>query len=70
MHAEMYGLGAITFKGIMDEHVITTEGLKAYAPIVIGLMGKANVKMDELFSYKTFRPVLKELNAKSHGIFN
>jgi len=33
-------------------------------------MGKKDVKMDEMFSYKAFRPVLKELNAKSHGIFN
>jgi len=66
----MYGTGAITFKAIMDEHVITTEGMKAYAPIVIGLMGLKDAKMDELYSYKTFRPVLKELNAKSHGIFN
>lgn len=26
--------------------------------------------MDEMYKYKTFKTVLKELNAKSHGIFN
>jgi len=27
MNAEMYGTGAIAIKAIMDEHVITSEGL-------------------------------------------
>lgn len=40
INAEMYGMGAIIIKAIMDEHVITSEGLKAYGPVVVGLMGK------------------------------
>jgi hypothetical protein len=70
MNAEMYGTGAITFKAVMDEHCITTEGLQAYTPIVAGLMGLKDVNMTEIFKFAKFRPVLKELNAKTNGIFN
>lgn len=70
MNAEMYGGAAITFKGVMDEHCITSEGLQAYTPVVAGLLGLKDVNMTEIFKCPKFKPVLKELNAKTNGIFN
>ena len=70
MNAEMYGSAAITFKGIMSEHCITTEGLQAYTPVVAGLLGLKDTNMTEIFKLPKFKPVLKELNAYKNGIFN
>ena len=70
MNCEMYGRVSITFKAVMDEHCITTESLQAYTPILAGFLGLNDVNMTEIFKMPKFKPVLKELNAKSNGIFN
>ena len=49
MNAEMYGCAAITFKAIVEQHLITTESLQAYTPIVHNLLGLKDTKMDQIF---------------------
>ena len=69
MEAEMQGKPAVTFKVITDQHPITLETLQAFTPIVNDLLGQT-VNMGKIASMIKFKPVLKELNARSHGIYN
>lgn len=71
MEAEMQGLGAIAVKQIVDQHCVTLESLQSMAPIARDLFGlpDADKALDNLTSSKSFRPVLKELNAKKNGIY-
>ena len=69
MRGEMEGVSVVNFKVIVDEHRVTSESLQQFGPIVNDLFGHG-ANMDEVFLMKQFKPVLKELNAKSHGIFN
>ncbi len=71
IEAEMRGVSAVSFKAIVDQHFITTETLQAYTPVVSDLLpGLGTSKLDEIYKYKQFKPVLKEMNQKSNGIFN
>lgn len=71
MEAEMQGLGAIAVKQVVDQHCVTLESLQSMAPILKDLlaMADADKALDNLTSSKSFRPVLKELNAKTNGIY-
>jgi len=67
----MRGISAISIKAIVDQHFITSETLQAYTPVVSDLLpGLGTLKLDEIYNYKQFKPVLKEMNQKSNGIFN
>ena len=68
--AEMYGLGAIAIKSIDTEHRVTVEGMQAFTPVVTSLLGLPANKMDDIFEAAAFKPVLREMNAKSHGIYS
>ena len=68
--AEMTGLGAIGVRSIDTEHRVTVEGMQAFAPVVQQLLGLPAAKMNDLFDAPAFKPVLRELNAKSHGIYS
>uniref|UniRef100_A0A7S3N2N3 Uncharacterized protein n=1 Tax=Strombidium inclinatum TaxID=197538 RepID=A0A7S3N2N3_9SPIT len=70
MEAEMLGKPAVSFKAIVDEHKVTSESMQAFTGIVNDLLGLSSVNMDEIFLMPKFRPVLKELNAVTHGIFS
>ena len=65
----MQGKPAVTFKVITDQHPITLETLQAFTPIVNDLLGQT-VDMGKIAGMSKFKPVLKELNARSHGIYN
>ena len=67
MEAEMLGKPAISLRCIIDQHVITTEIMQSYAPIVSLL--NIPVNLEQISSMSKFRPVLKEMNQKKHGIF-
>ena len=69
MHAEMYGKSAIGFKVVVEQHVITTETLQGFEPIVNGLLNQS-YDFSKIFRAANFKSVLKEFNAKSNGIFN
>ena len=69
MEAEMRGTPAIGLKVITNEHRVTSEGLQGFEPIVKDLLGMKDAKMDEIYRYPQFKPVLKELNAISNGIY-
>lgn len=68
MEAEMMGKPALSLRCIVDQHVITTEILQSFAPVVNQLL---NIEADlsNLSSFAKFRPVLKEMNQKKNGIF-
>jgi hypothetical protein len=67
MEAEMMGKPAISLKMIVDQHVITTEILQSFAPLVSIL--NIPVDLQKITSMGQFRPVLKEMNQKKNGIF-
>ena len=69
IHAEMYGAAALHLKLIVDQHFITTETLQSFAPLINGFLG-VKFNFDEIYKSPNFKPVLKELNNKKHGIFN
>ena len=69
MNAEMYGGAAISFKAIVEQHVITIESMQAFKPIVNELLG-LNVDFEKINKMKQYKPVLKEMNAKKNGIFS
>ena len=47
MNAEMYGGSAISFKAIVEQHVVTIESMQAFRPIFNDLLG-LNVDFDKL----------------------
>ena len=65
----MTGLGAIAIKSIDNEHRVTFEGMHAFAPVVSALLGVPAAKVNGLLESASFKPVLREVNAVSHGIY-
>ena len=65
----MQGKAAVSFKVITDQHPITLETLQAFKPVVNDLLGVA-ADVDKIAGMAKFKPVLKELNARTNGIFN
>jgi hypothetical protein len=70
MNGEMYSCPVINFKVILEQHCVTSDGLRAFGPIVHNLLGCKDADMEGIHKYAAFKPVLKELNAKTNGIFN
>ena len=69
MEGEMTGKAVVSFKVITDQHPITLETLQAFKPITSGLLG-LSANLDKISAMPKFKPVLKELNARTNGIFN
>ena len=69
MEGEMTGKPVVSFKVITDQHPITLETLQAFKPITAGLLGIL-ADLDKIAAMPKFKPVLKELNARTNGIFN
>ena len=66
----MYGLSAAHFVAVVDSHYVTSETLQAFSPIVDQVLGLSNVKMSEIHKAPGFKEVLKEVNNRSHNIYN
>lgn len=69
MYAEMYGQSAACVVLLEDEHSVTKEILQSFAPIVNGSLGLTH-DLNLIAKNPMFKPVLKEMNCKSNGIFN
>jgi xanthine/uracil permease len=69
IYAEMYGQAAAAVVVITNEHSVTKEILEAFTPLVNGPMN-LSLDLSLIARNPQFKPVLKELNAKSNGIFN
>ena len=69
MEGEMTGVPVVSFKVITDQHPITLETLQAFKPITSGLLA-VSTDVDRIAGLPKFKPVLKELNARTNGIFN
>ena len=67
--AEMTGSSAILFKAILDQHVITSESLQAFGPVLKNVLG-IDTDLTEVYRMKSFKKVLLEMNAKKNGIYN
>lgn len=70
IHAEMNGLSAAHFVAVVDSHYVTSETLQAFSPVVEQVLGISHVKMSEIHKAAGFKEVLKEVNNRSHNIYN
>ena len=69
MRCEMFGKAHLHIKMIVDQHTITTEILQGFQPVFTSLLS-SGYDFDKITRDKNFKPILKELNAKTNGIFS
>ena len=66
----MNGLSAACLTTVNDSHYVASDTLQGYAPILREVLGVQNVNMDEIWKFKSFKSVLKEVNSRDHNIYN
>jgi hypothetical protein len=70
VYAEMNGLSAACIHSIVDSHYISSETLQAYKTFVSDVLQVGDVNLDNVARMPAFKTVLKDVNNRSHNIFN
>ena len=69
IHSEFDNIPCLIVTAVVDSHFVTDDTLKAFAPVVNGLVCNQNIQFEKISSYPGYKHALKDANVRENIMF-
>jgi hypothetical protein len=69
INSEYDNIPCLLVTSVVDSHFVTDDTLKAFAPVVNGLIGNQNIQFEKISSCPGYKHALKDANLRENIMF-